>query len=793
MAGSVAAQERGLSVRVGVYNNFPQVFLDDDGTPHGIYVDLLSEIATLEGWTLHFVPGTFAEGLERVRSGNIDIMTSIAATPERDQVIDFSKETIVSVWAQLYVQPNFEPQNVFDMADRKVAVMRDGLLGIRFGQLCQDFEVPCVLVPVESYDHALQAVDDGVADAAVVNSLLGFSREDRYKARRSSIVFSPFRLQVALPEGQNAALGAAIDRHLADWRKDKNSFYYKTLDRWLGIRQEPTVLRPMWVWWLVGGISFALLLVFAWTRLLSRQVALRTAAYQESQARYQELVEHMTSGVVVYQAVDDGQDFVFKAVNRGAETIESVDRTSLIGKRLSETFPGVEAFGLLEILRRVWRSGEPAYMPATLYQDGEKQSWRENRLFKIPTGEVVALFDDVTRRVAAEAQLRRSHDELERRVRERTESLQASEERFRSLVENTHIVAWALDLQSSRFTYMSPHAEALFGYPLSEWCDMDFWASHIHPEDREQALNTCSVETAAGRNHTFEYRMIKADGQVIWLQDIVNVGKDPSGTATELNGFMVDITRRKEFEEKLASSNAELEKFAYVASHDLREPLRMVTSYCQLLSKQYQDKLDDTAKEYIAFAVDGATRMDRLIQDLLHYSRVNTQREAFRETPLGDLLNQALAYLRPRMESLEAKVIAGPLPTLAVDQNQMIRLFQNLIANALTYHRKDVPPKIIISALRHGDFWQFTIEDNGLGIETVHLERIFVIFQRLHTHDKYEGTGIGLAVCRKIVQLHGGKLWADSVPGEGSRFHFTLPVTSPSRVAEDGPPDGARP
>ncbi|CCQ73130.1 ATP-binding protein [Magnetospira sp. QH-2] len=779
IATPVLARGANGEVQVGVYNNFPQVFIDDSGTPRGIYVDLLNQIAQQEGWHLEFVPGTFAEGLERVSAGDIDLMTSIAGTPTRDEFIDFSKETVVSVWAQLYVKPDFSPQNLFDMADKKVAVMRSGLLGNKYGELCRDFGIRCTLLPLESYDAALQAVDDGEADAAVVNSLLGFSKESSFQAKRSSIVFSPFRLQVALPEGRNAELSAAIDRHLAAWRQDKNSFYYKTLDRWLGVRPEETQKLPTWFWWGLGGAVMVLIMFVVWTRLLSREVAFRTQEYIESQARYRELIEHMTSGVVIYEAIDDGKDFLFKAFNLGAENIEGISRHELLGKRLTEVFPGVEDFGLLETLRRVWETGVSEFLPATQYQDSHRKNWRENRVFKIPTGEVVALFDDVTRRVEAENELRHSHEELEIRVAKRTEQLQKSEERFRSLVENTHIVAWEVDLVSGLFTYISPHAEELFGFPVSQWTDLDFWVDHIHPDDRKQALSTCTNETAAGRDHAFEYRMLKADGDYIWLRDIVSVLKNDDGIPIAINGFMVDITDRKNFEVELSRSNEELERFAYVASHDLREPLRMVTSYCQLLERQYKGQLDPTADEYIAFAVDGASRMDHLIQDLLDYSRVATRREGSRITPLNHVVDQALAFLQPRIVETDAMITTGPLPTLPVDRSQILRLFQNLIANALTYHQPGVPPDIRIEAQLKGERWHISVTDNGIGIDPEHNDRIFIIFQRLHTSDLYEGTGIGLAVCRKILQLHGGDIWVTSTPGQGSCFTFTLPPTLP--------------
>ena len=225
----------------------------------------------------------------------------------------------------------------------------------------------------------------------------------------------------------------------------------------------------------------------------------------------------------------------------------------------------------------------------------------------------------------------------------------------------------------------------------------------------------------------------------------------------------------------LRRSNEELQQFAYVASHDLQEPLRMVASYTQLLAKRYGEKLDADAGEFISYAVDGAQRMQALINDLLAYSRVGTRGKPFAPSDCNQVLKLAQLNLKVSIEESDATLSARPLPTVLADSGQLVQLFQNLIANAIKFRREDVPPVIRISAERAAGGWQFAVRDNGIGIDPQHWERIFVIFQRLHTRDKYSGTGIGLAVCRKIVERHGGRLWVESTPGEGSSFLFTLP------------------
>ena len=242
-----------------------------------------------------------------------------------------------------------------------------------------------------------------------------------------------------------------------------------------------------------------------------------------------------------------------------------------------------------------------------------------------------------------------------------------------------------------------------------------------------------------------------------------------------------DITARKEAEalllqkvEELNRSNKELGQFAYVASHDLQEPLRMVASYTQLLSRRYKGKLDSDADEFIAFAADGASRMQRLIQDLLTYSRVGTKEKDLRDTSSEETLQQALVNLRGAIEESGAMVTHDPLPTVLADEMQLIQLFQNLVGNAIKYQNPGVPRVHISAAKNGGEKWIFSVQDNGLGIDSQYFERIFGMFQRLHKREEFSGTGIGLAICKKIVERHGGSISVESQPGEGSTFRFAL-------------------
>jgi PAS domain S-box-containing protein len=276
---------------------------------------------------------------------------------------------------------------------------------------------------------------------------------------------------------------------------------------------------------------------------------------------------------------------------------------------------------------------------------------------------------------------------------------------------------------------------------------------------------------------------------------------DQTGNVVGVIGVSMDVTERKKAEEELEvyrkhleelvdertselakaitnleQSNKELEEFAYVASHDLQEPLRMVSSYTQLLERRYKDKLDQDANDFINYAVDGANRMQRLINDLLEYSRVSTQGKEFKKIDMSQILGQAVSNLQYLIADNLALVTNEELPVLSIDETQIIRVFQNLIENGIKYKKKTELPKIHISCTKKNHLYEFSVRDNGIGIEMQYHDRIFIIFQRLHKKADYPGTGIGLSVTKRIIERHGGTIWFDSKVDEGTTFYFTLPA-----------------
>jgi PAS domain S-box-containing protein len=373
----------------------------------------------------------------------------------------------------------------------------------------------------------------------------------------------------------------------------------------------------------------------------------------------------------------------------------------------------------------------------------------------------ICFIKDITERKMAESRLRASENFLD------------------SVIENLPSMLFVKDAKELKFVKFNKAGEELLGYSREDFIgksDYDFFpkeqAEFFTQNDRavleSGKLQDIREEVVTTKNH--EVKTLETKKIPIF---------DEKGRPKYLLGISNDITERKITEnelklksEELIRSNAELEQFAYVASHDLQEPLRMVTSYVQLLEKRYKDKLDQDAKEFIAFAVDGSNRMRTLIQSLLEYSRVNRVKP-FEKINLNELINVVLQDLRETIQTNNAKIIVNELPEITGDHTLIGQLFQNLIANAIKF-KGDKDPEVIISGEKKDKEFLFSVKDNGIGIEKEYSKKIFVIFQRLHSKDKYPGTGIGLAICKKIVERHGGVIWMESEPGKGSTFYFTI-------------------
>lgn len=399
---------------------------------------------------------------------------------------------------------------------------------------------------------------------------------------------------------------------------------------------------------------------------------------------------------------------------------------------------------------------------------------------------------DITKRKRLERRLLQAKTELEKRVQERTQQLQTtnqllqqSRERLNLALQASGDAWWHWNLATDEHEWSS-QSSTMLGYAEDELEPSYFtWEKLVHPEDLPWVVEKLNAYLEdATTSYAFDYRMRTKSGEWKWIANLGKVvERDEQGQPLRMAGMNHDISDRKRAEQELQQlntqllrSNQELSQFAYVASHDLQEPLRKIRNFTELLAQRYQGELDEAGDRYIRYITDGAVRMQELISDLLSYSRVGRTALNIQSINLETTLQEVKSDLEIAIKDKKAVITAGTLPTVSADPTQMKQLLQNLISNAVKYCQDDVPT-VRIWATQTDGTWTISVKDNGIGIDPQFSERIFVIFQRLHNKSTYSGTGIGLAICKKIVECYGGQIWVESQEGRGSTFSFTLPIT----------------
>ena len=358
-----------------------------------------------------------------------------------------------------------------------------------------------------------------------------------------------------------------------------------------------------------------------------------------------------------------------------------------------------------------------------------------------------------------------------------------SKARLERSQEIAHLGGWELDIVNNTLTW-SDEVYRIFGLQPQEFrATYEAFLEAVHPDDRKAVDEAYSNSLSEGRDtYEIEHRVVrKTTGEIRYVYEKCEHIRDASGKIIHSAGMVHDITERKKAEdelqrhvEELKRSNEELKQFAYIASHDLQEPLRMIASYMQLIERRYKGKLDKDADEFIAFAVEGATRLQEMITGLLFYSRLETRGKPLVDVNSSEMLGTAISNLKVLIEESGALVTADRLPVIRADAGQFVQVFQNLIANAIKF-KGEASPHIHVSAEQKGNEWVFAVKDNGIGIAAEYSDRIFKIFQRLHGRE-YPGVGIGLSLCRRIVERHGGRIWFESEVGKGTTFYLTIPI-----------------
>ncbi len=561
-----------------------------------------------------------------------------------------------------------------------------------------------------------------------------------------------------------------------------------------------------------------------WTLLESTKQKKIEEELKESKYKYLSLFDNMLDGYAHCEMIFDNQgnpiDFIYLNVNEAFERLTGL--SDVEGKKISEIIPQTKETHpeLLEIYGKVASTGKPEKFEID-FKPLDK--WFTVSVYSPQKNHFIAVFENITERKVADEKLNetlKNYSQLNQTLIALRDSSQvmmhATDETdyldnlCKIIIDDCgHSMVW-IGITEEKGKKVIPVAYAGFEEEYIKTLDITY-------EDTERGQGPTGTAIRTGKLCICENMQIDPKFKP-WREEALKRGYSSSIVLPLISGDKVfgalniysketnpfseeekmllkeladDISYgitslryrtahdkaekalRKSFKE-VERSNAELEQFAYVTSHDLREPLRMISSFLQLLERRYKDQLDQDANEFIGYAVDGAKRLDAMINDILIYSRVANKEKKFTHVHCDKVLDEAYLNLKTSIEETNAEIVNDPLPTIMIDEHLMIQLFQNLIGNAIKY-RSQNKPKIYISSYKEDKQWLFSVKDNGIGISQEYLDKIFTIFQRLHTNEEYDGTGIGLAIAQKIVHQHGGDIWAESELGEGSTFYFTIP------------------
>ncbi|MBI5964586.1 MAG: transporter substrate-binding domain-containing protein [Chloroflexi bacterium] len=640
------------TVRVGVYQNEPKIFMDKNSNASGIFIELLNEIAAQEGWTLVYVRCDWAGCLQALEEGKIDLMPDVAYSEERDGLYDFHQTPVIESWSRVYSSSSTPITKISDLNGKRIAVLRGSIQQAVFEQLMQGFGYEVTIVPADSFEKVFALAAEGSADAAISNHLFGDYSHEKFGLLKTTFDFNPVALYFATANGRNHDLLEAIDRNLNNWIPESSSTYYTTLGKWAG--KETNYRVPQYIFWIIGGIISLLVIAAGIIFLLRQQVKVRTQHLEQANA-----------------------------------------------------------------------------------------------------------------------------------------GLQESQQRYQTLARISPVGIFQTDIKGTT-TYVNPKWCAISGLTVAQALG-DGWLEAVHPDDRERLSKGWHESAQHGQASYSDYRFVRPDGTLAWVMGQAVPEMSPDGQIIGYVGTITDITERKQAEEKISKLNAELElrvqertlqlevankdleSFSYSVSHDLRAPLRAVSGFAEIIARRHRASLNEEGQHYMDNIVQASERMGHLIDDLLKYARLG--RSSVRQEPvsLASLMHEISKNMQPRLNEIHGTLnIAEDLPSVMGDLTLLRQIFNNLLENAVKYHKADYPPNVTVACQTEGRYIVVSVADTGIGIPTEYQEKIFNIFQRLHSEDEYPGTGIGLATVKKSVELLGGRVWVESKTGEGSKFSVKL-------------------
>ncbi len=756
-----------VDVRIGIYDNPPKVYVDGSGVARGLFPELVNAIASEEGWTVQYVYGSWTEGLDRLASGDIDLMVDVAYTASRAETYVFTDETVFVNWGIVYARSGLHIASLPDLDGLRVAVMRGSTHTVDPGgivDLVQRFAISCTFIEVADYGSVFQLLDGGGADAGVVNRIFGLAEESKHAVERTPIVFNPSELRFALPKGGplTPLLAQRIDARLVEMKANSASAYYQALDRNLSLSEAPRTIvrRPPWLWPSLAAAAVLIVALAAVVLVVRHQVRERASAEQalrKSEAYLRALIENMPIDFFII-----GTDLRY--------TMQSPTSKAAVGDVIGLRADEID---VPRDLRDAWMQDLREVLSGSVvqgeYDTPTKAAGTRTYLSTLAPvrvgGEIIAAIGtsmDITARRAAE------------------EASRKSEAYLRTIIENMPVDCFSIDGEL-RYTLQSPTSVATIGDHVGHRAD----AIEIPEPLRSRWLGELR-RALGGETLQTEYDLLARDGTVRTYQtNVAPVRVD--GMTVAVVGTSIDITARMRaaLELQVAKERAEAAdkvKSAFLAtmSHELRTPLNSILGFTGILLQGLAGPLNEEQQKQLAMVQTSARHLLALINDVLDISKIEAgelkiEKAAF---DLADLIGEVTASARPLVEKkgLDLSVEVSPeIGTISSDRRRVGQVLINLISNAIKF---TLSGGIRIDCRLDGDRAAVSVLDTGIGMSREDLAKLFVPFQQIESGltRNYEGTGLGLSISKRLVTMLGGDIAVESELGRGSTFRFWLPI-----------------
>lgn len=926
------AEPGARTVRVAAFYFPPALFQDGDGTVRGWYVDLLDEVGAREQLHFEYVYGTWAEGLDRARRGEVDLLTSVARTDARDSYLSFGNVPILTVWGELFVHEASAVDGILQLEGKSVAVMRSDFNGQAFREMAGKFGIACRFVEMDSFEEVFRAIDARQVDAGVISRLVGAARQRSLRVKPTGIIFNPFDIFFAAPRGGGAGLLVTLDRTLTEWRRDKTSIYYRSREKWFARGEFAPREFPAWLGYALGGLGAAGAVGAFWVFTLRRQVRRAAEQVRVSEGRFRTAVEEAPFPILIH--AEDGEVLTVNRAWRELTGYSHADLPTIAAWTARAYGDGREQVETQ--IRRLYtlteRVQEGEYVITC--RDGSQRTWDFSSMAMgtLPDGRrmAISMANDITHRKLAK------------------QALMESEERLRLALAAAGQGLYDLDLRTGEAIVNADYA-LMLGYDPADFHETNAaWRDRLHPDDREPVTRVYQDYVAGRRDeYRVEFRQRTRQGDWKWILSLGRiVERDDEGNPLRMLGTHTDITaaknaetelrlnearlqailsisqhraddlhalldyallealglsgsrfgyiyhydeesrqftlsswsdevmaactivdkqtvyeldktglwgeavrqrrpivvndfhatnplkkgypeghaplarfltvpvfsgerivavvgvankpapytradvlqltlfmdglwkvvERRQAEVELQAKTAEMERFLYTVSHDLKSPVVTIKGFLDLLEMDLGAGDAQGVERDLGFLHSAADRMARLLEEVLELSRIGRVVYKTEEVSFTDLVNEAASMVGGMIAQRKVEIVVAPSPLLLRgDRNRLVELWQNLVENAVKYMGDQPAPRIDIGLEEHGEEIVFFVRDNGIGIDPRFQEKIFGLFDKLDPGS--DGTGLGLALAKRIVETCRGRIWVESAgEGQGSCFHFTLPA-----------------